>query len=116
MASSLRCYRPVSRVDAIAASKAPQSFRLRNAPLALVDVAVAIRVHLDERRLEARRDEEVLEVRVAAVDEEAYHDLSRKRSVKRSFGCSFVCVCVRSRCDRVFGVVVVQNHRSFLST
>ena len=70
MASSLRCYRPVSRVDAIAASKAPQSFRLRNAPLALVDVAVAIRVHLHERRLEARRHQQVLEVRVAAVDEE----------------------------------------------
>ena len=33
-------------------------------------MAVAIRVHLLERRLEARRDEEVLEVRVAAVDEE----------------------------------------------
>ena len=70
MASSLRCYRPVSRVDAIAASKAPQSFRLRNAPLALGDVAVAIRVHLHERRLEARRDEHVLEVRVAPVDDE----------------------------------------------
>ena len=70
MASSLRCYGPVSRVDAIAASKAPQSFRLRNAPLALVDVTVAIRVHLLERRLEARRHEQVLEVRVAAVDEE----------------------------------------------
>ena len=87
IASCLRCYRPVSRETrrpsrghgdgvllrhqhAIAASKAPQSFRLRNAPLALVDVAVAVRVHLLERRLEARRHEQVLEVRVAAVDEE----------------------------------------------
>ena len=33
-------------------------------------MAVAIRVHLDERRLEARRHQQVLEVRVAAVDEE----------------------------------------------
>ena len=55
---------------AIAASKAPQSFRLRNAPLAFIDVAVAVRVHLLERRLEARRHQQVLEVRVAAVDEE----------------------------------------------
>ena len=46
MHSSLRCYRPVSRVDAIAASKAPQSSRLRNAPLGLVDVAVAVRIQL----------------------------------------------------------------------
>ena len=54
---------------AIAASKAPQSFRL-DAPLALIDVAVAVRIHLLERRLEARRHQQVLEVRVAAVDEE----------------------------------------------
>ena len=33
-------------------------------------MAVAIRVHLHERRLEARRHQQVLEVRVAAVDEE----------------------------------------------
>ena len=33
-------------------------------------MAVAIRVHLLERRLEARRHQQVLEVRVAAVDEE----------------------------------------------
>ena len=39
-------------------------------PFAFIDVAVAVRVHLLERRLETRRDEEVLEVRVAAVDEE----------------------------------------------
>ena len=38
----------MSRVDAIAASKAPQSCRLRNAPLILVDVAVA--------RVELRQD------------------------------------------------------------
>ena len=81
MASSLRCYGPVSRGDcvrlrhqhAIAASKAPQSFRLRNAPLAFIDVAVAIRVHLLERRLEARRHQQILEVRLAAVDEEVDH-------------------------------------------
>ena len=54
---------------AIAASKAPQSCRLRNAPLLLVDVAVAVRVEHEQRGLEARRDQQVLEVLVAAVVE-----------------------------------------------
>ena len=54
---------------AIAASKAPQSFRLRNAPLLLVDVAVAVRVEHEQRGLEARRHQQVLEVLVAAVVE-----------------------------------------------
>ena len=36
-------------------------------------MAVAVRVQLLERRLEARRHEQVLEVRLAAVDEEVDH-------------------------------------------
>ena len=40
------------------------------APLGQVDLARPIRVELRERRFEARRHEQVLEVRVAAVDEE----------------------------------------------
>ena len=58
---------------AVAASKAPQISRLRSAPLALVDVAVAIRIQLLERGLEARRHQQVLEVRVAAGLEELDH-------------------------------------------
>ena len=52
---------------AIAASKATQSCRLQNAPLVRVDGAIVIRVHLRERGLEARRDQQVLQVLVAAV-------------------------------------------------
>ena len=48
----------------------PPSFGLRNAPLVAVDLAVAVRVQLREGRLEARRDQQVLEVLVAAVREE----------------------------------------------
>ena len=55
---------------AVAASKAPQISRLRSAPLALVDVAVAVRIQLLERGLEARRHQQVLEIRVAAGLEE----------------------------------------------
>ena len=69
---------------AIAASKAPQSLRLRNAPLLLVDVPVAVRVEHEQRGLEARRDEQVLEVLVAAVVEEVDDLLRTTRSVKRS--------------------------------
>ena len=54
---------------AIAASKAPQRFRRRNAPLVDVNMPVAVRVHLRERLVEARRDQQVLQVFVAAVDE-----------------------------------------------
>ena len=46
-----------------------------NAPLDHVDVAVPIGVEHGERRLEARRDQQVLEVFIAAVDEEFYHFL-----------------------------------------
>ena len=60
---------------AIAASKGPQSFRLRSAPLVDVDVPVAIRVHLSKGLVEARRDQQVLQVFVAAVDEKFYHFL-----------------------------------------
>ena len=49
---------------------APQSSRLRSAPLALINVAVAIRIQLLERGLEARRHQQILEVRVAAGLEE----------------------------------------------
>ena len=55
---------------AIAASKASQRFRRRSAPLVDVDVPVAVRVHLRERLVEARRDQQVLQVFVAAVDQE----------------------------------------------
>ena len=54
---------------AIAASKAPPSCRLQNAPLVDVNMPVAVRVHLRERLVEARRDQQVLQVFVAAVDE-----------------------------------------------
>ena len=59
----------------IAASKAPQILELRSAPLDHVDVAVSIGIERGERRLEARRDEEVLQVFVAAVDKELDHFL-----------------------------------------
>ena len=55
---------------AIAASKAPQRFRRRNAPLVDVNMPVAVRDHLRERLVEARRDQQVLQVFVAAVDQE----------------------------------------------
>ena len=67
----------MSRVDAIAASNAPPSFGLRNAPLVAVDLAVAVRVQLREGRLEARRHQQVLEVLIAAVREEVDHFLVR---------------------------------------
>ena len=54
-------------------SKAPPSFGLRNAPLVAVDLAVAVRVQLREGRLEARGDQQVLEVLIAAVREEVDH-------------------------------------------
>ena len=63
----------MSRVDAIAASNAPPSFGLRNAPLVAVDLAVAVRVQLRERRLEARGDQQVLQILIAAVREEVDH-------------------------------------------
>ena len=44
-------------------------------PLVLVDVAVAVRVEHEQRGLEARRDQQVLEVLVAAVVEEVDHFL-----------------------------------------
>ena len=65
----------MSRVDAIAASKflTPPSSGLRNAPLVAVDLAVAVRVQLRERRLEARRHQQVLQILIAAVREEVDH-------------------------------------------
>ena len=57
----------MSHKHVIAASKATQCCRLQNAPLVRVDGAVVIRVHLRERGLEARRDQQVLQVFVAAV-------------------------------------------------
>ena len=53
----------------IAASKAPQIIELRPAPLDHVDVPVSIGIEHGERRLEARRYQEVLQVFVAAVDQ-----------------------------------------------
>ena len=57
-------------IAAAPASKAPQIIELRSAPLDHVDVPVPIGVEHGERRLEARRDQQVLEVFIAAVDEE----------------------------------------------
>ena len=54
-------------------SKAPPSFGLRNAPLVAVDLAVAVRVQLRERRLETRRHQQVLQILIAAVREEVDH-------------------------------------------
>ena len=56
------------RVEAL-----PPSFGLRNAPLVAVDLAVAVRVQLRERRLEARRHQQVLQILIAAVREEVDH-------------------------------------------
>ena len=67
--------RTPSPQHAIAASKAPQSFRLRNAPLAQINMAVVIRVHRREGGLEAVRHEQILQVLIATVDEESYHFL-----------------------------------------
>ena len=75
---------------AIAASKAPQSFRLRNAPLLLVDVAVAVRVEHEQRGLEARRDQQVLEVLVAAVVEKLVDDLLRVETKREAFRSSTI--------------------------
>ena len=44
-------------------------------PLIDIDVPVAIRVHLGKGLVEARRDQQVLQVFVAAVDEKFYHFL-----------------------------------------
>ena len=79
MASSLRRYRPVSRESdgvllrhehAAAASKAPQNFRLGNAPLDRRDLAVRVRVDGGHGRVEARGHEQVLQILVAAVNQE----------------------------------------------
>ena len=59
-------------IAAAPASTAPQIIELRSAPLDHVDVPVPIGVEHGERRLEARRDQQVLEVFIAAVDEEFY--------------------------------------------
>ena len=65
--------RTPSPQHAIAASKAPQSFRPRNAPLLLVDVPVTVRVEHEQRGLEARRHQQVLQVLIAAVAKEFDH-------------------------------------------
>ena len=56
-------------IAAAPASTAPQIIELRSAPLDHVDVAVPIGVEHGERRLEARRDQQVLEVFIATVDQ-----------------------------------------------
>ena len=48
-----------------------------SAPLGQVDLARPIRIKLRERRLEARRHQQILEVRVAAVDQEVDNFLVR---------------------------------------
>ena len=75
MASSLRGTPTGEPRHGDAVSKAPQSCRLLNAPLDHVDVPVPIGIEHGERRLEARRYQEVLQVFVAAVDEELNHFL-----------------------------------------
>ena len=51
----------------------PQRRLNRVFPLIAVDLAVAVRVQLRERRLEARRHEQVLQILIAAVREEVDH-------------------------------------------
>ena len=75
MASSLRGTPTGEPRRAVAASKAPQIIELRSAPLDHVDVPVSIGIERGERRLEARRDQQVLQVFVAAVDKELDHFL-----------------------------------------
>ena len=64
-----------------------------DAPLLLVDLAALVRVEEVQRLLEARLVEQEHQVVVSAVADEFNHLLRTARSVKRSFGCSFVCVC-----------------------
>ena len=46
------------------------SFRLRNAPLVDVNMPIVVRVHRREGGLEARRDQQVLKIFIATVDQE----------------------------------------------
>ena len=69
-----------------------------SAPLGQVDLARPIRVELRERGLEARRHEQVLEVRVAAVDQEVDNFLVRLDGGGDLF------LCERAR------VVLVDHH------
>ena len=66
----------------------PPSSGLRNAPLVAVDLAVAVRVQLRERRLEARRHQQVLQILIAAVREEVDHFFicSDRRDAARESG------------------------------
>ena len=63
MAASLRRYEPVGRGGGTRDDAAA-------APLGQVDLARPIRVELRERRFQTGRHQQILEVRVAAVDEE----------------------------------------------
>ena len=65
----------------------------RDAPLVDVELAGAVRVEVVQRLLEARGHEQKLQVLLAARLQEVDHVLRTARSVKRSFGCSFLCVC-----------------------
>ena len=68
----------------------------RDAPLVGVDLSTLIRVQDLQGLLQPRRVEQKLQVLLAARLEELDDFLRTARSVTRSFGCSFVCVCVRS--------------------
>ena len=59
----------------------------RAVPLRKINLARPIRVELRERGLEARRHEQVLEVRVAAVDEEVDNFLVRLDGRRYLFLC-----------------------------
>ena len=68
----------------------------RDAPLVGVDLATLVRVQDLQGLLQPRRVEQKLQVLLAARLEELDDFLRTARSVTRSFGCSFVCVCVCS--------------------
>ena len=69
-----------------------------SAPLRKINFARSIRIKLRERGLEARRHEQVLEVRVAAVDQEVDNFLVRLD------GGGYLFLCERA------GVVLVDHH------
>ena len=70
---------------AVAASKAPQNFRLRNAPLDGVNCSVPVGVEHRQCGFEPRRHQQVLEILVATVREEVDHVLISAHRAKNFF-------------------------------
>ena len=70
---------------AVAASKAPQNFRLRNAPLDGVNRSVPVGVEHRQCGFEPRRHQQVLEILVATVREEVDHVLISAHRAKNFF-------------------------------